>query len=546
MSREKQNIGFAIVLAALLGFAVLADGAYDIWAATIVHGLVMVTAVCLLIIKGWGKNSPGLRLPLWPFALFVIAAFYASFRQAVNPGESLLALKDWAAAFLIFYIAANIFSSEKVISAFMLSLLPLFFIQLPFLLKQNTLFRLGFGYQDPYGTLVNANVFTAFQLLWIHPLWERFRQSWAEGRPHKWLWGTSFLVCLVNLALARSVAGWALLILTLPILLSAHRLKTISKNNLKALGTIIFILVFLAGILLAIKFNRVLRTGQDLSNRPYTNRVIWWESGLLMLKDHPWLGVGLGNFPSSYLAYKTGQGIHTLHAHSLPIKFLAETGLLGFLAIVTFFIGWSGLLVKRKESFSEKAPFITALLLFLTFNSITIGIEFLANVLALVIFMGLVLGGETGRKIHPRKSWLLVVSVALISLLPDVIMPFFASQDVKRGQVLFEKRDIEGALASFKNAAETDSRSSEAEKGWARTLYERFLTNGDAKDLEEAIVHQQAALRENQLSGKLWFELSGYLKAADRKEEAIHAAEKSVRYHKTNEKYQQNLDWLRE
>ncbi|MEZ4572435.1 MAG: O-antigen ligase family protein [Thermomicrobiales bacterium] len=63
-------------------------------------------------------------------------------------------------------------------------------------------------------------------------------------------------------------------------------------------------------------------------------------AGLEMLIDHPFLGVGVGNYQEHYQDYARPLGIDRRtdrSAHSLPIEVLAETGLVGFGALVVMF-----------------------------------------------------------------------------------------------------------------------------------------------------------------------------------------------------------------
>lgn len=85
-------------------------------------------------------------------------------------------------------------------------------------------------------------------------------------------------------------------------------------------------------------------------------RLWFWDGTLRMIRAEPWCGVGLGNYEywsPRYLgeALHTPGGerhfhneLHTLHAHSEPLEFLAETGLLGAL----FGLWMAGRLVGRR------------------------------------------------------------------------------------------------------------------------------------------------------------------------------------------------------
>lgn len=90
---------------------------------------------------------------------------------------------------------------------------------------------------------------------------------------------------------------------------------------------------------------------QEGSFRGRTSEVIaGWE----MFKDHPILGIGAANYPSSYQKYAQIVGIETRteerEAHSLYIEIMAETGLLGILTFSGFLIALFRALSNIKSS----------------------------------------------------------------------------------------------------------------------------------------------------------------------------------------------------
>jgi O-antigen ligase len=69
-------------------------------------------------------------------------------------------------------------------------------------------------------------------------------------------------------------------------------------------------------------------------------RLAHWQAGERMFDDHPWLGVGIGNYAASYPAYSLPHWYVALgHAHNVYINFMAETGALGLAAFGAFWLG---------------------------------------------------------------------------------------------------------------------------------------------------------------------------------------------------------------
>jgi O-antigen ligase len=75
--------------------------------------------------------------------------------------------------------------------------------------------------------------------------------------------------------------------------------------------------------------------GVDITaeNYPVVERLAHWQAALNMAVDHPWLGVGFGNYEIAYPQYRLFNWDEPLgHAHNYYLNILAEAGLLGLLA----------------------------------------------------------------------------------------------------------------------------------------------------------------------------------------------------------------------
>ena len=60
-------------------------------------------------------------------------------------------------------------------------------------------------------------------------------------------------------------------------------------------------------------------------------RLYMWGSGLQILRDHPWTGVGIGGVKRVYAGYKHPQAVRDqrTHLHNNPMQVAAERGLMG-------------------------------------------------------------------------------------------------------------------------------------------------------------------------------------------------------------------------
>lgn len=93
------------------------------------------------------------------------------------------------------------------------------------------------------------------------------------------------------------------------------------------------------------------------ANFATVERLAHWQAAREMWRDHPWLGVGFGNYAAVYPAYAVGRWLDPLgHAHNYLLNLGAETGLVGITAylifwIFTFVVLWA--FVRRRDGFDR-------------------------------------------------------------------------------------------------------------------------------------------------------------------------------------------------
>jgi O-antigen ligase len=103
------------------------------------------------------------------------------------------------------------------------------------------------------------------------------------------------------------------------------------------------------------------RTEITDANFSVLERVAHWRVGLAMFADHPWLGVGIGNYAAAYGDYAPPHWYEPLgHAHNIAFHLLAETGFLGAAAFLVF---WLALIVYAWRRAWRGGPYLRALAL---------------------------------------------------------------------------------------------------------------------------------------------------------------------------------------
>jgi len=92
------------------------------------------------------------------------------------------------------------------------------------------------------------------------------------------------------------------------------------------------------------------------ANYASVERLAFWQAALRMWRDHPWLGVGLGNYAAAYSAYSLPKWRMALgHAHNYYLNIACETGLVGLLAYLFL---WAAAFVQVGQAIGRKGhPF---------------------------------------------------------------------------------------------------------------------------------------------------------------------------------------------
>jgi len=95
-------------------------------------------------------------------------------------------------------------------------------------------------------------------------------------------------------------------------------------------------------------------------------RINYWNTAIGIIKDHPFSGVGAGNFQEVFLKYKVGLSTNTRYAHNIFLHQWAETGILGFAGI--FFMIFN--LLRRKLKNTGNKFIFLAIIAFILHNMI--------------------------------------------------------------------------------------------------------------------------------------------------------------------------------
>lgn len=536
---------FAVLLALLVVFGALARGAHDLWSATLVYTAALGLGAALAVRMCWPEGSPGLKTVFLAPALLLAAAFGLSYSQAVNPGESFLELMDWLAVLLLFIVAHHVFWAEESVDAFLAVVVPVLWLETGVILYQY-LFVHDVTFEPP-GTLINANIASAFLIVWIPVLLLRAWDRWkASRRLAAAYWASGLAAAAVGALFLRSLWAGLCLAAVAPLLFGVGPLVDWARKNVKAacaLGAAAGVALF---AVLWWKFTHLYDFHGHLHPEGYSGyRFYWWAAGLEMFADHPLAGVGLGNFPSAFRAYKVGSPQNTLYAHSFAVALLAETGLVGFLALLSFFGWWLSRLAAYRDKVAGRWPFFVGLLAFLLFSAINMSMEFLVNLMVCGLFMGIIAAPVGGGRARIGRPVLLLLAGMTLFAVPTIVTPFFSSQRAVHAEVMLQTGELDRAVRGFEAAVEIDPRGFEAWRGLSRARYARYVLYRKEPDLDGAVGAQKRAVELNALQGPLWWELGRYVRAQGRMTEALNCLRQAALYNPGNARYERDFEELR-
>ena len=172
---------------------------------------------------------------------------------------------------------------------------------------------------------------------------------------HKAVAGVLFLLGFAALIINGTRGAWVGLAPVFIILMGYYGLQN------KKLLAICFVFLVVAGGLLSTSknFTYKLNTTIKRTDASTRERYAIWEGAFNMFKDHPLLGVGLGQYKDSYqkkYILKKATNKKLTHAHNNLMQMLAENGIVGcvgFLSLVFYIIGRNCLdFLKRRCPYS--------------------------------------------------------------------------------------------------------------------------------------------------------------------------------------------------
>lgn len=164
----------------------------------------------------------------------------------------------------------------------------------------------------------------------------------ANPRPFRWLAVGAVGLMVIGIGLSQSRGAW------LGAVVAAVCLLLLWSRNTRRLlvpGAAIAVLLLALAVSGALPASITDRLGQTVEyfgvfdvrtvqvtsdNWAVVERMAHWQAGWYMFLDHPWLGVGAGNYAQAYPDYYVSSWVEPLgHAHNYYLNMLAELGVVG-------------------------------------------------------------------------------------------------------------------------------------------------------------------------------------------------------------------------
>jgi putative inorganic carbon (HCO3(-)) transporter len=224
-------------------------------------------------------------------------------------------------------------------------------------------FRLGrflrafgtFAQPNPYAGYLGMVVPLGLSLtLWaLGAAWREQHRFWAGTR--LLAYGLATIICIAGIVMSWSRGAWLGLAASGLVVMMVHSGR--SRLVLISLILILAVTGLLSGfgLLPPAISARLADLGSFMgplnpnaveitdANFSVYERVAHWYAGLAMFANHPWFGVGAGNFSVVYATYALARWQQSLgHAHNIYINVAAETGLIGLIA---FLVMWGAAFV---------------------------------------------------------------------------------------------------------------------------------------------------------------------------------------------------------
>jgi len=291
-----------------------------------------------------------------PFVVLIIATLVSTV-FAYNPNYSIVPCARIIVIYLAFRAVFRFGLELSVRKILLFYVYLIFFVSL----HNSILFMMHSGQMRVFGfSSLGYESFSMTALPMAFAFW-----LWSESRRDKIKFGVIAVTIGVGILATQARGPLIAVALAVPLLMLMAVFKARRENDHKTLSALKILLVPLVGLAaLVVVLSSTLFAGSfgryeaaiDSFTRPTGTialRLVLWKTAILAFLDHPFTGIGIGNFRivhELYPALKTTPlhfYVKGMSAHNVILHYLAETGLVGALALIV--LAWGGLKASYRD-----------------------------------------------------------------------------------------------------------------------------------------------------------------------------------------------------
>jgi hypothetical protein len=204
-----------------------------------------------------------------------------------------------------------------------------------------------------------------------------------------------------------------------------------------------------------------------------TSRLNWWREAWKAWRAHPALGTGAGTFELTHRKLRVDGTVAT-EPHNLPLQFLSETGIVGFILFLGIALAGAGALVETLRRLEGEDRLAAAALAIALFAYVVHGVvdfdwDFIAVTGPAVAVLGVLLA--TGRRMRvrlgARRGVLAVAAGAFAAAaLYSLASPWLAARRVDDAYAALGRNDPAAAVADARSAHNLNPVSLDALLAW--------------------------------------------------------------------------------
>jgi hypothetical protein len=205
-----------------------------------------------------------------------------------------------------------------------------------------------------------------------------------------------------------------------------------------------------------------------------TSRWNWWQEAWKSWRAHPVLGTGAGTFDLTHRKLRVDGTVAT-EPHNLPLQFLSETGIFGFILFLGIALAGAGALVETLRRLEGEDRLAAAALVVVLFAYVVHGVvdfdwDFVAVTAPVAAMLGVLLAAGRPARVRPlgaRRGVLAVAAGAFAAAaLYSLVSPWLASRRVDDAYAALGRSDFGAAVADARSAHDLNPVSVDALLAW--------------------------------------------------------------------------------